>query len=424
MTSQSSQNTRFPRAILHIDGDSFFASCEVARNPSLKGKPVVTGRERGIATSMSYEAKRLGITRAMTIAEIKRRFPQAVIVESDYDVYSRYSRRMYGIMRRFTDEVEEYSVDECFGDITGIRQPGGMTYQEVAARLKHDLESELGMTFSVGLSVNKTLAKTASKWRKPSGLTVIPADEIGTYLAQAPIDRIWGLGPRTCAVLTRLGVRTAADLAGKGLAWVEDHFPKPVQETYRELRGEAVLVLNAASRHDDQQSVQRTRSFRPTRDRVFIYAELSKNVEHACARLRRHGLYAGRATIFLKTQGFTYQHVEFRLERPVSTPHDIMEAVRSRFSEIYRPGVLYRATGVGLWELSHSPGSLDLFGHTAVSEGQSKVYEAIDRLDARYGRSTVVLGSSFRAMMNGEQAEDPRPSAIQRLSLPFLGEVS
>src|SRR5499427_378157 len=113
----------FPRAIVHIDGDAFFASCEQSRRPKLQGRPVITGKERGIAASMSYEAKARGVTRGMRIADIRKVCPDAVILPSDYETYSLLSKRFFAIVRRYTPEVEEYSVDECFADLTGLRRP-------------------------------------------------------------------------------------------------------------------------------------------------------------------------------------------------------------------------------------------------------------------------------------------------------------
>lgn len=210
----------FPRAILHIDGDSFFASCEVAKNPSLKGKPVITGKERGIASSMSYEAKACGVTRAMKLSDIRKLCPDAIILPSDYETYSLYSERMYEIVRRYTPEIEEYSIDECFADLTGLRRVNRMSYAEMAERIKHDLDTELGMTFSVGLSVNKVMAKVCSKWKKPSGLTIIPGYAIHLYLGKLPIEKIWGIGPNTTAYLKKLGIETALDFAKKDKSWV------------------------------------------------------------------------------------------------------------------------------------------------------------------------------------------------------------
>jgi DNA polymerase-4/DNA polymerase V len=157
----------FPRAILHIDGDAFFASCEQARNPLLKGKPVVTGKERGIAASMSYEAKAKGVTRGMPLWQIKKICFGVILLPSDYETYSLLSKRFYAIVRRYTPQVEEYSIDECFADLTGLRRPLRMSYDEMAESIKRDLDTELGFTFPVGLGPNKVLAKVGSSGKNP-----------------------------------------------------------------------------------------------------------------------------------------------------------------------------------------------------------------------------------------------------------------
>ena len=110
----------WPRAILHIDGDAFFTSCEEAIQPELKGKPLITGGERGIVACASYAAKKLGIKRGIALHEAKRICPGLIVLPSDYETYSLFSRRMFNIMRRFTPQVEEYSIDEAFADLTGI----------------------------------------------------------------------------------------------------------------------------------------------------------------------------------------------------------------------------------------------------------------------------------------------------------------
>jgi len=113
----------WPQAILHIDGDAFFTSCEEAVHPELKGKPLITGGERGIVACASYAAKALGIKRGVPLHEAKKICPGLIVLPSDYETYSLFSRRMYNIVRRFTPQVEEYSIDEAFADLTGLRRP-------------------------------------------------------------------------------------------------------------------------------------------------------------------------------------------------------------------------------------------------------------------------------------------------------------
>ncbi|MBU6231107.1 DNA polymerase IV [Patescibacteria group bacterium] len=426
----------FPRAILHVDGDSFFASCEVAKDPSLKGKCVVTGKERGIASSMSYEAKARGVTRAMRLSEIKKLIPDVIILPSDYETYSLYSQRMYEIVRRYTDAVEEYSIDECFADLTGMRRPNNMSYEAMAEKIKRELDGELGMTFSVGLALNKVTAKVASKWRKPSGLTIIPGYHLHLYLAKTPIEKIWGIGPQTSSYLIKKGVKTALDFAMKEKEWVKALFSKPFQEIHSELNGDFVYPLTVGEKHD-YASISKTRTFTPpSKDRGFVYSQLSKNIENACIKLRRHNLFAKAFAFYLKTQDFRYSGLDFKLSQAVSVPQEILKIVSERFDDVYRPGFEYRATGVVLMELSHSDArTLDLFGRSGAIDRIKRVYEGVDAACAKFGKHAVFLGSSFRAMNEpahrGDRADssERRKNLVkgenerQRIGLPFLGVV-
>src|SRR5262245_7190750 len=306
----------FPRAIVHIDGDAFFASCEQSRAPELRGKPVVTGKERGIAASMSYEAKALGVTRGMRLFEIKKLCPDAIILPSDYETYSLLSARLFSIVRRYTPEVEEYSIDECFCDVTGLRRALRLPYPEMAQRIKHDLDTALGFTFSVGLAPTKVLAKIASKWQKPSGCTVIAGHDIHLFLKELPISKVWGIGPNAAALLSKHGVITALDFARKDELWVKKWLTRPFYETWQELNGRSVFPLITEEK-STYHSIQKMKTFTPpSRDRDFVFSQLSKNVENACIKARKYKLAAKGALIVLKTQAFRMQWMEVKFSRP------------------------------------------------------------------------------------------------------------
>lgn len=410
----------FPRAILHVDGDFFFVSCELASKPWLKGKPVVTGHERGIATAMNPAAKELGVTRGMPVFRIRKLYPQVVVLRSRYDDYAIYAQRMYAIVRRYAPIVEEYSIDECFADITDSAKSLNMGYEEIARAIKRDLEVELGLSFSVGVSVNKVAAKVASKWSKPSGITIIPKNELPAYLARLPVSKVWGVGRSTSTMLRKLGIETAYQFAQRGREWVEAAFSKPCRELYEELNGSYVhRVGDSSALADDQVSISRTRTFSPaSTDRGFVYAQLAKNVESACARLRRLGYFARWMSFFVKTQEFTYHRVEVRLPKPTATPEAVLSVVRARFDEIYRRGIRYRASGVTMGDLTRSAGlSQDLFEGPEEASRLERVHEAVDRLARRFGDDSVFLASSFRA----RKGERPEP---RRLGIPFLGVAS
>src|SRR4030095_6694656 len=294
----------FPRAIVHIDGDAFFASCEQSRDPQLQGRPVITGKERGIVASMSYEAKARGITRGMRLFEVKRLCPDAILLPSDYETYGLLSRRMFTIVRRYTPAVEEYSIDECFADLTGLQRPLHMSYLQIVEKIKRDLDTELGFTFSAGLAPNKVLAKIASKWKKPSGLTTIPGRDIHLFLTGLPVNKVWGIGAKTTALLNKFGIQTALDFARQPEFWVNKWLTKPGYEIWQELNGHSILPLITEEK-STYQTIQKVKTFTtPSSDRNFVFSQLSKNIESACIKARRYRLAAQGAAIFLKTQQF------------------------------------------------------------------------------------------------------------------------
>ena len=427
----------FPRAILHIDGDAFFASCEQSRRPALQGRPVVTGKERGIAASMSYEAKARGVTRGMRLADIRKVCPEAVILPSDYETYSLLSKRFFAIVRRYTPDVEEYSIDECFADLTGLRRPLRMSYFQIAARIKKELDTELGFTFSVGLAPNKVVAKIGSTWQKPSGLTVIPVGELHRYLAKLPVGNVWGIGPQTTALLKKHGVETALQFAQKPEPWVKKYFSKPFYEIWQELNGAYVFELTTGE-HETYASIQKVKTFTPaSQEKDFVFAQLAKNIENACMKACAHKLAAQRVVVFLRTQQFRDAGLEVELSGPTQFPNDILRAVTPAFEELFSPITLYRATGVILLKLTEAYyGQLDLFGEAIRMQRLSNLYHSVDTLREKYGKHTVFLGASFLAHTHAQHDNErghlperqrqllPGETARKRLGIPmFMGEV-
>ena len=215
-----------PKAIAHIDCDAFFASVEQSLDPTLKGKPVIVGKDRGIAAAFSYEAKRAGVVRAMNLSEIKKLCPDAIFLPCDYETYSLVSQRFYAIIRRFTPEVEEYSIDEAFADLTGLRRVYRNSYESIALEMKNTLERELGITVSVGLSLTKSMAKICSKENKPSGFTCVKGYELHDYLKKIKTERVCGFGPASVALLAKFGIHTGWDYIQRPETFARKHLGK------------------------------------------------------------------------------------------------------------------------------------------------------------------------------------------------------
>jgi DNA polymerase-4 len=423
----------WPRAIMHIDADAFFASCEQAIHPELKGRPVITGKERGIVAAASYEAKAAGVTRGTRLSEARKACPGAVVLPSDYETYSLFSVRMFEILRRFSPDVEEYSIDEAFVDLTGLRRSFHGPYGSIARQMQETVERELGITVTVGVSISKVLAKIASKHRKPHGLTLIPGREIHRYLAQLPLGKVWGIGPNTAALMRKLGVRTALEFARKDEGFIKRHLSKPYQEIWHELNGRSVYAVAPESK-SSYQSISKAKTFTPaSQDATFVFAQLSKNLEAACIKARRYQLAATRLIVFLRTQDFRDRGVEMRLSRPTAYPAELFGALKEGFRELFDPRALYRQTGVVLAGLVRNAViQCTLFEDTARIEKMARIYSAVDHLSERFGKYTVHHGSSLptaqQARHEGERGDTPqRASELfkgenrrQRLGLPLL----
>ena len=395
------------KTILHIDGDAFFVGVEMAKNPKLKGKAVVTGEERGIVSALSYEAKALGIKRGMPIFRVKRDFPKVIILPGDYKAYVKYSGMMFDIVRRYADDVEEYSIDECFADLTGIERLHKMNYKQIAERIKKEINDELNISVSIGLAPTKVLAKVASKYVKPNGLTIITKDTILDYLSKTPIEKIWGIGPKTSDYLKRKGIITAKDFVLKNISWIRENLSKPYEVLWNELRGEYLMKINPITK-TVYSSMQKTRSFHPeTNDKIFLLSQLSKHVEEACAKARYYKLVPKKVSFFLKTKDFVYHEYQISLTNQTNAPEIIMPLIEENFNKVYKKNILYRTAGVTLNELiSDDITQGDLFGNDNLAKKFEIIHKQIDTLENKFGKHMVYLASTQKAIKRKEKGTD------------------
>jgi DNA polymerase-4 len=200
------------RAILHIDMDAFYASVEQRDDPSLRGRPVLVGGSgRSVVLAASYEARPSGARSAMPMVEARRRCPEAIVVPPRMDRYAEVSAHVFAIFRRYTPLVEGLSLDEAFLDVTASHALFG-DGETIARRIKAEIRSELSLTASAGVAPCKFAAKIASDLDKPDGLVIVPED-VAAFLAPLPIERMWGVGPKTAPRLRERGFVTIGDLA-------------------------------------------------------------------------------------------------------------------------------------------------------------------------------------------------------------------
>ena len=399
----------WPNVILHLDGDAFFSSVFQAVNPNLKGKPVVTGSERGLATAVSYEARRYGIKRGMLTWQIKKICPQCVILESDYELYNLFSQKMFQILHTFTPAVEEYSVDEAFADIKGLRRPLNMSYFEIGQAIKNKIETSLGISVSVGISLTKSLAKLASSSQKPSGLTVVNGRNIDKLLAQTKIRDVWGIGQNTSAYLEKYGVKTALDFALKSEIFIQTNLTKPFYEIWKELRGEKIYELDMQGKQS-YKGITRSQTFTPsTNDKDLLWAKLSTHIEEAFMQARRFNYLVGRISPFLKTQNFAYHTLELKLKEKVAYPYLIHKQLREAFDLIHKKGVMYRATGCHISEFQENT-----LSQMTLFESDQNLEEKIKKIYPLYEKKKIDFGSMLFDKQRYENKNKPK------LKIPYL----
>ena len=447
-------NKPLQHKILHLDGDAFFASVEVAKNPRLHGMPVVVGGDRSIVTALSYEAKARGVARGMPIFQIRRLCPDVIVLPTDFHSYSLFSKRMIAIVRRYIDIVEEYSIDECFADMSEFSYSECL---EIMNKISNQISAELDITVSLGLAPNKVLAKVASKWKKPKGQTVIGVEDEGkaglfadalaldsrieSFLSELSVGKLWGVGGSTANLLGSLGVRTALDFANLNEAIIDNHLSAPHKEIWKELHGEYVMKVDCLKNSELPQSISRTSTFRPfTSNKERLLTELSRHVEEACAKARELKLFASKFSFFIKSKEFQSKRVQVCLQIATNVPSDIMREIRKIFCTddffINSDQLIWRATGITLFNFSFNSVQADLFGQVKSAENKIPVFNAVDFLNNKFGTGTVMLGSSLGSgnfsHIKEVMAEKRHAwGAIQtpnmgfmRLPIPYMGEIS
>ena len=224
--------------IIHVDMDQFFAAVEQRDNPELRGKPIAVGHdaERGVVSTASYEARRFGVHSAQSIQVAKRLCPQLIIVKPHFQKYKEVSAQLHEIFHDYTDLIEPISLDEAFLDVTENKK-GIELGVDIAREIKQRIRETTGLTASAGVSYCKFLAKVASDWRKPDGLTVIHPDRALDFIAQLKIEKIWGIGQKTAEKMHRMGIFTGLDLRNMSLSRLTQEFGKMGQVFYDFSRG-------------------------------------------------------------------------------------------------------------------------------------------------------------------------------------------
>jgi DNA polymerase-4 len=376
--------------ILHVDLDAFYASVEVLKDPSLAGKPVVVGYDgpRGVVASASYEARRYGIHSAMPSVRARRLCPDAIFLPSDFDAYRAHSNRFREVLLSYTPLVEPLSLDEAFLDVGGATTLFGDP-AAIAAKIRADVEREVGVICSVGVAPTKFLAKLASDLCKPDGMLVVAHDGVRAFLDPLPVGRLWGVGEKTGEVLGRLGIRTVGELAAT-----------PEAILTRVLGDQGGRHLRAlAHGHDDRvvvpyeapKSVSHEETFQHDLDAdQDVLRELLALSGRVASRLRADGYRARTVVLKARLANFTTLTRSRTLPDATDVGADLYHVV----GELYRalPGERRRIRLLGVQASGLIPAGAEQLA-MLHPERWGDVERAIDRIELRFGRGAAMPAS-------------------------------
>jgi DNA polymerase-4 len=334
------------RTILHCDLDAFYASVEQLDRPELRGKPVVVGgppEARGVVAAASYEARRFGVRSAMPMSRALRACPEAVRVSPRFDRYGEVSRKVMALFREVTPLVEPLSLDEAFLDVSE-QAPAHGGGEGLAREIKRRVKAETGLTVSIGVATNKTVAKIASDMGKPDGLVVVPAGGEAAFLAPLPVRVLWGVGPRAEAELAKIGVRTIGELATADEGALTARFGVRGDWFSRMARG---LDDRPVETEHERKSVGAETTFpRDLPDGPELRAELKRLAEGVAKRLRKQGVTARTVVLKLRYADFRTITRQTSAAESVSTAEELAAAATALLEKTARAEDRFRLLGI------------------------------------------------------------------------------
>lgn len=317
----------FQRKIIHIDMDAFYASVEQMDNPALKGKPIAVGgnENRGVVSAASYEARKFGVRSALSGVLAKKYCPELIFVRPRFDRYKEISKQIQSIFHEYTDLVEPLSLDEAYLDVTHNKK-GNPSATLLANEIRARILSEVGLTASAGISVNKFIAKVASDYNKPNGQKTVSGDEIVPFLENLPIQKFYGVGKVTTEKMFQLGIFTGLDLKNKTLEFLEQHFGKSGSYYYQVVRG----IHNSpvqAKRTTKSVAAEHTFDVNLSSE-IFMLEQLESISRQIEKRLQKHSISGKTITLKIKYSDFSKQTRSKTMPYYISDKNLIFEIVK------------------------------------------------------------------------------------------------
>src|SRR5262245_49669019 len=387
--------------IAHIDCDAFYATVEKRDNPEIADKPVIIGGgKRGVVSAACYIARTFGVRSAMPMYKALEACPHATVIGPDIAKYARVGREVRQAMQALTPLVEPLSIDEAFLDLSGTARVHGMIPAKVLARFARDIERNIGITVSVGLSCNKFLAKIASDLDKPRGFATLDQDDARIMLAEKPVGFIFGVGPATQERLTQRGFRTIGDLQRADEIELMRQFPTDGRRLWRLARGidDRRVVPDRGAKTISNETTFET----DIRDFATLEKILWRLSEKTSFRLKTSELAGSTITLKLKTADFRQRTRSQTIAAPTQLAAKIFAVCREMLGKEI-DGTAFRLIGAGVSALREGSQADDT---DMLDRRAAHAERAIDDLRKKFGQAAVIRGISY----DGPRKTEEKPA--------------
>ena len=385
-----------PQRILHVDGDAFFASCEIALDPSLHGKPVFVGGGRrgdGIVIAANYLAKKFGITTGMACFEARRQCPTGVLVKPHYDEYRRLSLEMFSHIRHYTPLLVPTSIDEGFLDFTDSPQVFHcQTPNELVQRMKREITGTVGIPVTMGLASSRWLAKLATEQCKPNGFCEVLADHEREFLRDLPVQKLAGIAERRARSLRALGVWTFGDVATLPLGLLEKRYGFFGLELWLLATGQLREKLTLANQPRTCIGSSTTLPYdEPDYDSALLF--LQEQTERVITTFFRENLKAREMGVYIRFQDFTGHGQSVRFFGARFLPREILPVLTQLFAKIVAGETQpIRQVCINFWNLQPLDMEPDLFGINPDCQHR-QLHHALEEIESRFGKHRIKTGT-------------------------------
>ena len=376
------------RAIVHMDMDTFFVSCERLQESKLHGKPVIIGGgDRGVVASCSYEARYFGVRSAMPIKMALRLCPEAKVIRGDYEKYSRISRTVTEIIQEKVPVLEKASIDEFYLDLSGMDQFFGC--YRWTNEIADSVTKNTGLPISFALSANKTVSKIGTGEAKPVGRFEIPTQKIKPFLNPLSIRKIPMVGDVTFQLLARVGIRTIKTLAEMPPQGLQQMIGKNGTELWKKANG---IDLTPVVPYSERKSISSEHTFvNDTMDVFELRRLLSGMAESLAYQLRKEKWLTSTVVVKIRYANFDTETKQCRISY-TSLDHTLAKTALDLFDKLYTRRMRVRLIGLRFTNLVHGTYQMNLFEDT---EELMNLYQAMDRMKNRFGKNVLGRASGF-----------------------------